>query len=428
MLKNIQNLMTKFVTGNLKVAEEKLYLPVEKGGLQLINVKNFITGLQCTWVKRAYESSCDNWRVNIRNVCMGNPYILSPELVREQGCSLLMNISMSFDSFRASFYKKEGNIRDSYIMHNKLVHRGENSQTCINAAFFAGNRPNLNLQEISNITVNDLLINNTLKNLGTIEDDLGVIFSLATYLRLGEAMHLVLTRYARSLHAVSQTLPNFFKKKGGEAKRVRRICEHEIVNKKNIDDNTTFKTFCRLSGLVTEEFLHKSKVFSFWSRNFLSNKVRDFFYRYLNNQLPINTRVSHYVNNVVRTCTFCMLSRNQAPEDESFVHLFLDCSVTSGIHNWLLRKYMPAVNWNRENKKLLFFGGAVEGNQHFNDFSFLIAVVTQFYIWEMKLQKRVLAPLTINQDINFEIRCCVRKNRKLLVDMVRMGMQLHDFF
>jgi hypothetical protein len=98
------------------------------------------------------------------------------------------------------------------------IHRGENSQSCINAGFFAGNRPNLNLQEISNITVNDLLINNTFKNLGTIEDDLGVIFSLATYLRLGEAMHLLLTRYARSLHAESQTLPRFFKKKGGRSK------------------------------------------------------------------------------------------------------------------------------------------------------------------------------------------------------------------
>jgi hypothetical protein len=57
-----------------------------------------------------------------------------------------------------------------------------------------------------------------------------------------------------------------------------------------------------------------------------------------NNTLPVNTVLSHFVQG--RNCTFCEISRNPDPEDETPYHLFYDCQTTERLRNnfyiWLL--------------------------------------------------------------------------------------------
>jgi hypothetical protein len=49
--KRLQDLMDGFCLGSLRIAKKKRYLPPSLGGLGLINVKNFISALQCSWIK-----------------------------------------------------------------------------------------------------------------------------------------------------------------------------------------------------------------------------------------------------------------------------------------------------------------------------------------------------------------------------------------
>jgi hypothetical protein len=174
-------------------------------------------------------------------------------------------------------------------------------------------------------------------------------------MRLGEALRLFLSRIQRNRQGeIVQSINAFFQKTGGEAKKVRKNIEAKECIAKCITDFTTFKTYCRLVDTDPDAFLFKNKVFGYWNNNFITNKMRDFWYRYTNNQLPLNIRLSHYAQNVPRTCQLCLISNAGALNDESFKHLFLECHVTATIQDWFIRKYIRNDAYDVQEKKGCF--------------------------------------------------------------------------
>jgi hypothetical protein len=89
-----------------------------------------------------------------------------------------------------------------------------------------------------------------------------------------------------------------------------------------------------------------------WNIQFLPVKVRDFVFKFRNNILGLNTRVSHFNNEVGRGCTFCAAKNVVPVPDESFVHLFYDCESVSVVLNSFFQQYMHDCDLNtRERKK-----------------------------------------------------------------------------
>jgi hypothetical protein len=62
----LQKEMDSFVSGGLKISKNLISVPVKKGGLGMINIDEFITGLHCSWIKRAHSYTIDNWRLNLK--------------------------------------------------------------------------------------------------------------------------------------------------------------------------------------------------------------------------------------------------------------------------------------------------------------------------------------------------------------------------
>jgi hypothetical protein len=71
--------------------------------------------------------------------------------------------------------------------------------------------------------------------------------------------------------------------------------------------------------------------------------------------LILNIRLSHYAQNVPRTCQLCLISNAGALNDESFKHLFLECNVTTAIQDWLIRKYIRNNVYDFQEKKVVFW-------------------------------------------------------------------------
>jgi hypothetical protein len=95
-----------------------------------------------------------------------------------------------------------------------------------------------------------------------------------------------------------------------------------------------------------------------WGKSFLDNSTRTFLFKLHNNTLGINARLSHFVVNQSRTCTFCSLTRNPDPDvDETILHLFFQCLSTELV---VLKLQRWAINndplFNRFNRKKLFRG------------------------------------------------------------------------
>jgi len=132
MKQSIEN----FAKGNLNIDKKRLYNPISKGGLGLINLEEFITAQQVTWVKRAHENANDNWSYDIKKLCNGNIMILHSGLVDQRRHPILYNIANSFQKFILKFYLCNNNARDMYICNNPLIVRGRNDRQLLNEQFF----------------------------------------------------------------------------------------------------------------------------------------------------------------------------------------------------------------------------------------------------------------------------------------------------
>jgi hypothetical protein len=407
----IQEIMNNFACGTLKVARDKLYRDPEDGGLNLVNIKNFITGLQCVWVKRAHLSSRDNWRIDLKSRSFGNCLLINPRLVSNNDSCCLQDIADSFEKFHKAFRNTNSNYKECFILENSDLKRDLLSTGILNERFFSGNVPALNMEEIGKLKVSQFFRNNNLLSLDEIAAELNINFSLATYMRLATALHQYRQRFSgRAADPASETISRFWSVKGGEAKKVRKLLDQAVHVKKQLRSSTVFKTYIRLTGTVNE-FLHADKVYGFWSNGFLCNKIRDFCFKYVNNQLSLNTRRSHYVANVNRSCSFCLSTGIADPPDEDFKHLFLNCPVTVRIHRWFCANYLNIQHV--DSFQGIFFAGTFPETENFSSFGFTFAMTIQWLIWDMKIQKRILQPLTLNENFVYIIANSLRVSPKL---------------
>ena len=73
-LHDMQSVVDKFCLGKLRIAKDKLYLNAKCGGLALINLREFLISQHVIWFKRVYQSTRDNWRVDLCKLGYGNPF------------------------------------------------------------------------------------------------------------------------------------------------------------------------------------------------------------------------------------------------------------------------------------------------------------------------------------------------------------------
>jgi hypothetical protein len=402
-------MMNAFVTGNLRIGADRLYTAPEDGGIGLIKLSSFITGLQAVWISRAAHSSKDNWRVQIRNHTFGNPFLTNNSLLQDVA-PVLKNLGNSFSKFSEQFYNNQDNVRDSFILCNKMFKRSAVDNRILDPQFFNQNVPILDLERVGRLRVRDFLVpgTNNLKSLDELNDDTGINFNLVTYMRIGESLTLFFRNHNPTSN-ISTSLTTFLKGKKGESKKIRKILD-STPKKKTLNSLTVCKTFFRLIGCNTEQ-ADVPKLYGVWNLNFLPNKIRDFIFKFTSNQLALNTRLSHYVLNVNRACFFCCRQGPLPAAEESFIHLFCHCNVTYRIHRWFLNKYFPGIVFSDIEVKELFMLGKLKNGKNF-DFGLIFGYLIQYLIWDMKVQKRVLQPLTLDIDFSFLLSNLIRTNRK----------------
>jgi hypothetical protein len=72
--------------------------------------------------------------------------------------------------------------------------------------------------------------------------------------------------------------------------------------------------------------------------------------------------------------------------EETFAHLFFDCTYTVQIHKWFLRTYCNLPDPDPELRKNFFFLGQLTGNNRANSannaFGLVCSTTIQFLIWE----------------------------------------------
>jgi hypothetical protein len=172
---------------------------------------------------------------------------------------------------------------------------------------------------------------------------LGIDLTISGYADLCKSLNLYVNRI-RVNQLNNGTSVSFqeeygtLKKPGKKLRKLLMARHHKPFNS---EEQPTTRTFLNLTGLAYPNLKSYGICTSLWNRNGLSNRFKTFLFRFYNNILGLNTRLSHFVPNISRKCTFCEITSGQQSVDESFLHIFFAANMYGDGIQTLLENTSP---------------------------------------------------------------------------------------
>jgi hypothetical protein len=432
--KALQKELDDFCLGTLRIAKKKLYLPVSEGGLGLIYLKDYVASLQCSWIKRVTQHWCDNWRYDIMKKCYGNPCLIDGNTFNRTDNPILSNIGNSFGKFKTEYFKKDKNYLKAFIFKNPMFQRSRNDNGILDEVFFGRDIGYDELKKIAKLKFEDLFVRGGPKSLFETNREFGINLSLVTYMRLHEALEFYKNKKNNDAVGPAVSIEFFMKTFTRGSKPFRKILGYSDVSKQKIERVHTVQSFFEIVGIPVPDPSQLRKCWGFWNKNYLGNKCREFLFKFYNNILGTNERVSKFVQGHNPECTLCEISKEPRPRQaESFCHVFFSCAYSSKIRDAVERKFFPELN-NVDPllKKSFWFISAMPNNRgaEYNEFISAVVATTNFFIWTAKLQKNLLPVDIVLIDLEWKIRKMLGVSKKLVASKQNHNSYIcrYDFF
>jgi exonuclease III len=407
--------LEKFVNSKMTVSRDRMYAKIDKGGLGLIEVKSFIQAQQVLWIKRLMGQACDNWREDVYNLTFGNPLVLDPALVCASNHPIITMLAKSFVQFKSDYYKVNLNYKKSHLYLNPVISRGQNDTRGLDGAIFV-QIPEISMDIIVKIRWCDFYKDGPVALANLNENRIfGVNLNLLTYMRLAEACRfssMKLNRHYEGKNETSLALSDFFKtfKKGSSS--IRKILSKSI-SKLTINKNPCVRTFLRLTTLTDTNETSLKLLMGIWGTGALPNPIREFSFKFCNNILGINTRLSHFVADRGRGCVFCTLKGADPAPDETFRHLFYECQNLTQLRDKFYAKYFLDLGDTLEVKKHFWFGVPPDTTRD-KKLCIISALVIQFGIWSARLKGKMPSFLKIEMDLLLVLSTIYKLDRKIV--------------
>ncbi len=363
-------------------------MPCDQGGWGLFNVEEFLSGQQAGWILKAKKSSRDNWRCQLRSMCYGNVLCAGPDLFSASHNPILYGIAKSFACFRNHHDLLHSNFTQALVINNSIFTRGPRDKNTLNYSY-------LELDEtahcrISQLKARDFFNVNRLKTKLELLIEFGLNLTITGYARLCQCLN----HYVRRLkpnnrnNGSSRDLCTEFLPLKNPGKKMRSWYTKKTRDGFKINKSKFFGTFHTLTQVILPPDKILNSRISLWNTNGLTNRARTFLFKFYNNLLGLNTRLSHFVANQSRNCTFCSGTVNPVP-DETFLHLFIDCPVSMSWQNQFLSKYIIVPNNLTRNQRLqLLLFGIIPNTDKDNTFVAISILLFQLSIWEEKLREK----------------------------------------
>jgi hypothetical protein len=397
-LKKIQTVLDEFAVGTMNFAKNRIYLAKEEGGLGLFNVENFLIGQQAVWILRASLSTRDNWRHKLRSLCNGNVLCAGPHLIKKSANPVLHGLATSFEKFRLKHDGTHSNFAQATVFNNPIFFRGPGNKVPLDLTY-------LDIQEGTNhpvcsLTAKEFFDNNGLRTRLDLSITYGLDISVEAYGLLARCLnhYVVRIRPNRLNNGSIASIREEFEQLKKPGKKIRKVLARHRKKNFDIEKAKATVTFCEVSGtLFTDPESYGFRI-SLWGVRGLLNRTRTFFFKYFNNILGLNVRLSHFVNNQQRGCTFCTLNNLGTVPDETFSHLFYDCITTRNWQENFLREHLPENFFNNDVEKRLFFITGYNNRYPMNLLLTTAVLLFQYCIWEAKLKKKIPSFHTLNEE------------------------------
>ena len=229
----MQKIIDDFCIGPLNVSTERRYLAPKIGGLGLIKVSDFLVSQHCMWVKRTAQSTRDNWRIHLLELCNGNAFTLSPAAVSEIEHLVIHGIARSFQTFTLNHSYIGQNSKKALIFNNPIFERGPKDKGILDKKFFGDGKPGkANLNNIANLKYVECWEGNNFLTMERLNENFTLVINAATYFRLRGALLYFRTKTKDSGTDPGESISDFF----GSFKKGSKSC-HRILSKAHIIKN-----------------------------------------------------------------------------------------------------------------------------------------------------------------------------------------------
>jgi hypothetical protein len=388
--------------------QKKLYLPTKFGGLGLINIRDFITALQVSWLKKAIDCSNDIWKIRLR---VDTENFVRFDKYNNNGADPVSNIIKSTSRFVSMLTTAENNFLAVPILNNPNFGSGRNLNIKITPElmFMVCNG---NLVKAANTTWSNLTDENyNFKSCVTLSNS-GFTLNLDTYNRLRTTYNIAKNKFFKP-GAVACDLIQYLQKfkSKGISRKLRSVLALGINPDPELSRQiATYSASIMLpvpGNIVTTNWL------TAWARTMLPAEVRIFLFKLYSNRLMVNSRASHFNTNINAGCDQCVRAGTLPPPSETVTHLFWDCPTSQKLIKYTGDRIL---NPGKIISNELFFTGT-DRNQPQNEQSKVILIffdIVRYVIWENKWQKSKISDYLSHERILFLWGSVLRACKKLL--------------
>ncbi len=367
----------------------------------------------------------DNWRFDLKSACYGNPFIADRNTFDKNVNTILYNICESFGKFRSAFTSKDDNYKKAIVFKNPYFRRGRNDDGILCENFFGARGNFAPCTKLAGLRFENFFVRGGPKSLADLNTEYDLNFSLVTYMRLHEALGVTVNNKRDEEVKPTMSLEFFVKSFERGSKPFRRILCHNNLKKLNIVTMNTVEKFFEIT-LATKpdkDIIHA--CWGEWQKTFYGNRMREFLYKFRNNILGTNQRVSKFIVGHSAECNLCVVGKEPLPiPAESFSHIFFECPHSSRYRDAVENNFFPEVrNTTEQAKRNFWFTGILPGIRKNNIFISSIVAVVNYNIWNMKLKKE-LSPVGVFIE---DTLCMINRILKLSVKVreVKQNTNFH---
>ena len=422
----IQLLLDGYVKKNLKISLDRLYLPASLGGTGSLEIKKFLTALNLSWFHRAYTYCIDNWRFDLTLKAFDHNLLLTQaDDIDRASNPLLHNMAVNYNRFYSSFTSVNGNYKEAYIFKNMAFSFGPDENNLFDEAFFGRETFRQCERTIRNLKFNDLFVEDRVKTVAELSGD-GLQLTAACWMRLQLAAFGIRNRLRKpnGTDLIICHISDFLRgiKKG--SKKFRNILTHSNIRDSDPNSLRIVNTFSRITGTLIPNVETTRLCLGSWNISFLHNDVRDFLFKFRNNQLLTNERLNAIDGLVSATCTFCRIVGSPDPAPESFIHLFFTCPVVRNLLRLWSNRLEPVPDFNNENGSNFYWYGILEHDEIDNNSKYIIFVYDcfRFLIWKSRCRRKVPNYPAFKRELDFLIFNTLRGSRTFKRKIMNINM------
>jgi hypothetical protein len=404
-LSAIEEKITRFVVGKTKIARDRIFSPIKFSGLGLFPVREFLGAQKCSWILRA-RSNDEVWKIDFNKRFSGKLEHISCNKFNKNETPMFNNWAEQWENFYEKFTAL--NYLNVPVLDNKTLTLHLRTKNFMTVGVVGADFPNHMVDELYNLKLR-CLVNNTgdVKSFEHFSRAVNLPLNVQSYNVLLRILSTAKTRFENS---GSDSIDSFFRTwKKGSVKIRKVMCTKKSQNA--IPHNIV--KFSDTTDTVID-LENSKKLNSQWSQNFYSPAQRAFLFKFVNNILGINTRVSHFNRDIDRNCEFCNIMANPDPEDETILHLFYDCDAVENIRTRFFNELI-----GRDVSRHEFFNNA---NLDLHSKNFTLKIITNlfaYFVWESKKRYCLPSYTLLKQYIAQELKtmsACSNRVKKLIID------------